>query len=151
MAQSWHDLLLAHWPVDAAMLRSHIPAHLEIDTFEGHAWLGIVPFSMTGVRLRWTLPVPGLSAFPELNVRTYVTAQDKPGVWFFSLDAASALAVAAARLSFHLPYFRARMRCSQADGWIQYESQRTHRGAPSAALEGRYRPSGERFEANRYP
>jgi len=149
MAQSWHDLLLAHWPVDAAMLRSHIPAHLEIDTFEGHAWLGIVPFSMTGVRLRWTLPVPGLSAFPELNVRTYVTAQDKPGVWFFSLDAASALAVAAARLSFHLPYFRARMRCSQADGWIQYESQRTHRGAPSAVLEARYRAAGEPFQAPR--
>ena len=117
------------------MLRSHIPADLAIDTFDGQAWLGVVPFSMTGVRLRWTPPVPGLSAFPELNVRTYVTAQDKPGVWFFSLDAASALAVAAARISFHLPYFRARMQCSQADGWIQYESHRTHRRAPSAVFE----------------
>jgi uncharacterized protein len=110
MAQSWYDLLFAHWPVDAAMLRPHIPAKLEIDTFDGRAWLGIVPFSMTGVRLRWTPPLPWLSAFPELNVRTYVTAQRKPGVWFFSLDAASALAVAAARLSFHLPYFRARTK-----------------------------------------
>ena len=149
MAQSWHDLLFAHWPVDAAILRSHIPADLAIDTFDGQAWLGIIPFSMTGVRLRWTPPVPGLSAFPELNVRTYVTAQGKPGVWFFSLDAASALAVAAARLSFHLPYFRARMQCTQADGWIKYESHRTHRGAPSAVLEGKYRPTGERFEAPR--
>ena len=147
MAQSWHDLLFAHWPVDAAMLRSRIPAGLAIDTFDGQAWLGVVPFSMTGVRLRWTPPVPGLSAFPELNVRTYVTAQDKPGVWFFSLDAASALAVAAARISFHLPYFRARMQCSQADGWIQYESHRTHRGAPSGVFEAKYRPAGERFEA----
>lgn len=149
MAQSWHDLLFAHWPVDAAVLRSHIPAPLEIDTFNGHAWLGIVPFSMSGVRLRWTPPVPGLSAFPELNVRTYVTAQGKAGVWFFSLDAASALAVAAARFSFHLPYFRARMQCSQADDWIKYESRRTHRGAPGAVLEGRYRAVGDRFEATR--
>jgi uncharacterized protein YqjF (DUF2071 family) len=147
MVQSWHDLLFAHWPVEVAMLRSHIPAGLEIDTFEGRAWLGIVPFSMSGVRLRWTPPIPGISTFPELNVRTYVTAQGKPGVWFFSLDAANALAVVAARISFHLPYFRARMQCRNANGWIQYESQRTHRGAPNAALEGRYRAVGERFEA----
>ena len=131
------------------MLRSHIPAGLEIDTFDEQAWLGIVPFSMSGVRLRWTPPLPGLSAFPELNVRTYVTAQGKPGVWFFSLDAASALAVAAARLSFHLPYFRARMECSQSDGWIQYESKRTHRRAPGAIFEARYRATGDAFEAPR--
>jgi uncharacterized protein len=149
MAQSWHDLLFAHWPVDAARLRPHIPADLQIDTFDGHAWLGIVPFSMSSVRLRWTPPLPGLSAFPELNVRTYVTAQAKPGVWFFSLDAASALAVAVARLSFHLPYFRAEMQCNEVDGWIEYESHRTHRGAPSARFEARYRPTGERFEAPR--
>lgn len=149
MTQSWHDLLFAHWPVDAARLRPHIPADLQIDTFGGHAWLGIVPFSMGGVRLRWAPPLPGLSAFPELNVRTYVTAQDKPGVWFFSLDAASALAVAAARLWFHLPYFRARMRCREVDSRIEYESQRTHRGAPSAVFEARYRAVGQRFEASR--
>src|ERR1700756_32726 len=81
MAQSWHDLLFAHWPVDAAMLRPHIPAKLEIDTFDGRAWLGIVPFSMSGVRLRWTPPLPGLSAFPEFNVRTDVTAQREAGGW----------------------------------------------------------------------
>jgi uncharacterized protein len=147
MAQSWHDLLFAHWAVDAAMVRPHIPAQLEIDTFEGKAWLGIVPFRMTGVRLRWTPPLPWLSAFPELNVRTYVKAGDKPGVWFFSLDAANAVAVAAARFSFHLPYFRARMHCRERDGWIQYQSERSHRGAPRAAFEGRYRAAGEFFEA----
>jgi len=147
MAQSWHDLLFAHWPVDAAMLRPHIPAKLEIDTFDGQAWLGIVPFSMTGVRLRWTPLLPGLSAFPELNVRTYVTAQNKPGVWFFSLDAANALAVAAARLTFHLPYFRARMKCREAGGWIEYQSHRSHSGAPGAEFQGRYRGAGEIFEA----
>jgi len=147
MAQAWHVLLYAHWAIDAAMLRPHIPARLEIDTFGGKAWLGIVPFRMTGVRLRWTPPLPWLSAFPELNVRTYVKAQDKPGVWFFSLDAANAVAVAAARFSFHLPYFRARMECREVDGWIRYQSERSHRGAPHAGFEGRYRPAGEFFEA----
>src|SRR5258708_29678516 len=101
-AQPWPDLLFAHWPVDAAMLRTHVPADLAIDTFGGQAWLGIIPFSMTGVRLRWTPAIPGLSAFPELNVRTYVTAQDKPGGWIFSLHATTALSVAPPRLTFHI-------------------------------------------------
>lgn len=146
MAQSWHDLLFAHWPVDASMLRPHIPEELKIDTFEGQAWLGIVPFSMSGVRLRWTPPIPWLSAFPELNVRTYVTAQDKPGVWFFSLDAANALAVATARVTFHLPYFRAGMKCTEFRGWIEYKSRRSHAGAREAQLDGRYRGVGEFLE-----
>jgi uncharacterized protein YqjF (DUF2071 family) len=149
MAQSWHDLLFAHWAIDASVLRPHIPAKLDIDTFAGEAWLGIVPFRMTGVRLRGTPPLPWLSEFPELNVRTYVTAQDKPGVWFFSLDAANSVAVAAARLSFHLPYFRARMKCSEVDGWIQYQSERSHRGAPGAVFEARYQAGGHFFEARR--
>lgn len=149
MAQSWHDLLFAHWAVDAAELLPHIPAKLVIDTFKGQAWLGIVPFRMSGVRLRWTPPLPWLSAFPELNVRTYVTAEGKPGVWFFSLDAANPVAVAAARLSFHLPYFKARMKCNEVEGWIQYQSGRSHPGAPGAAFEARYRPAGEFFEAQR--
>ena len=146
MAQSWHDLLFAHWAVDVAMLRPHIPEKLEIDTFDGKAWLGIVPFSMSGVRLRWTPPLPWLSEFAELNVRTYVTAQDKPGVWFFSLDAANALAVAAARLTFHLPYFRARMKSRDAGEWIEYQSHRAHPGAPNATFEGRYRGVGDFFQ-----
>jgi uncharacterized protein len=149
MEQSWYDLLFAHWKVDAAVLRPHIPAELEIDSFEGQAWLGVVPFRMSGVRLRWTPALPCLSAFPELNVRTYVSAQGRPGVWFFSLDAANPVAVAAARLSFHLPYFRARMTCTDVDGWIQYQSERTHPGAPRAVLEARYRGAGEAFEPQR--
>ncbi len=149
MAQSWHDLLFAHWPMDAAVLRPHIPRDLEIDTFQGQAWLGIVPFRMSGVRWRWTPALPWLSAFPELNVRTYVTAQEKPGVWFFSLDAANAIAVAVARWSFHLPYFTARMSCVENNGWIHYRSQRAHRGARAGALEARYRPEGDFFEARR--
>ena len=107
MAQTWHDLLFAHWPVDARLLRPLLPPELHIDAFEGHAWLAVVPFRMTGVRLRGAPAVPGLSSFPELNVRTYVTCGAKPGVWFFSLDAGNSLAVAIARAWFHLPYFRA--------------------------------------------
>jgi uncharacterized protein len=146
MAQSWHDLLFAHWPVDAALLRGQIPAALEIDTYEGQAWLGIVPFRMSGVRLRGMPAVPGLSAFPELNVRTYVKAEGKAGVWFFSLEAANAIAVAVARRWFHLPYYRARMSCEERGGWIEYSSERTHGGASSGDLRARYRSNGEAFE-----
>ena len=146
MAQSWHDLLFAHWPVEAAALRAIIPARLQIDTYNGQAWLGIVPFRMSGVRLRWTPALPWFSAFPELNVRTYVTAEDKPGVWFFSLDAGNLLAVMAARLTFHLPYFRARMGCEESGGWIEYRSERMHRGVPAAAFAAKYEGNGEAFE-----
>jgi uncharacterized protein YqjF (DUF2071 family) len=146
MAQSWHDLLFAHWPIEAKVLRMHIPSALELDTWEGSAWLGVVPFRMSGVRLAGTPPLPWLSAFPELNVRTYVVAQGQPGVWFFSLDAANPVAVSIARAWFHLPYFRARMSCQDVHGRIRYRSERTHRGARVAVLEGNYRPVGNVFE-----
>ncbi len=126
MRQKWHDLLFMHWRIPPQTLRPLIPRSLELDSFEGSAWLGIVPFRMTGVRLRGTPNIPGLSAFPELNVRTYVSAGGKPGVWFFSLDAASAIAVAAARAWFHLPYFRARMSLAAHADEIRYRSHRTH-------------------------
>jgi uncharacterized protein len=145
VAQSWHSLLFAHWPVDVQVFRSLVPEALEIDTFQGCAWLGVVPFRMSGVRLRATPASPWLSAFPELNVRTYVTARGKPGVWFFSLDAANAIAVSVARWWFHLPYFRARMCCDEKDGIVHYSSRRTHRGAQRAILIGRYRPIGDAF------
>lgn len=149
MAQSWHDLLFAHWPIDPALLRPHIPVALEIDTFNGQAWIAVVPFRMSGVRLRLTPALPWLSAFPELNVRTYVVTEGKPGVWFFSLDAGNPVAVALARAWFHLPYFRAHMECEDRDGWIQYTSQRTrtHRYASPATLHARYRPTAEVFES----
>lgn len=143
MAMSWRDLLFIHWPVPPSAIRPRVPRQLEIDVREGSAWLGVVPFRMTGVRLRWTPPLPRISAFPELNVRTYVIAEGKPGIWFFSLDAASAAAVAAARRAFHLPYFRARMSCVGKDGSVRYRSERTHRGAPEARFAARYRPVGD--------
>ncbi len=146
MAQQWHYLLFAHWPVPEATLWPHIPAELEIDTFKGQAWLAVVPFLMRNVRLRNTPAVPGTSDFPELNVRTYVKRGGKPGVWFFSLDAANSLAVMVARAWFHLPYFRARMRCEGLSGWTEYESKRIHRGADPAIFGSRYRGVGKAFQ-----
>ncbi len=140
MAQIWHDLLFAHWPVPIAALRSQIPASLEIDTFDGTVWLAVVPFRMSGVRVRGTPAIPWLSAFPELNVRTYVKRDSKPGVWFFSLDAANAIAVEIARRWLHLPYVKATMQIQKRGEWFEYSSVRKHRGAPSAALSVKYRP-----------
>lgn len=149
MRQTWRDLLFAHWPVPVAMLRPLIPESLVIDTFDGAAWVGVVPFRMTAVRLRGTPYTPFADAFPELNVRTYVlprgadgAAAGKPGVWFFSLDAGSRLAVQGARWFFHLPYFKAEMRVVEEDEAVHYRSRRTHRGAPPAALVASYRPTG---------
>jgi uncharacterized protein YqjF (DUF2071 family) len=142
MAQSWHDLLFAHWPVSVASLRPHIPSLLEIDTFEGHAWIAVVPFRMSGVRLRGTPTFPWFSAFPELNVRTYVSVEGKAGVWFFSLDAANSIAVSVARAWFHLPYFRASMSCRERGSSIYYHSERIHRSVSPAILRGHYSPLG---------
>ena len=140
MAQRWHDLLFAHWPVPATDVRALIPAGLEIDTFDGVAWLGVVPFRMSNVRLRGMPALPWLSLFPELNVRTYVVHEGKPGVWFFSLDAGNFVAVVIARQWFHLPYFHASMHIAERDAWAHYRSTRTHRGAAPASLQAKYRP-----------
>lgn len=147
MEQRWHDLLFAHWRVRKELLRQHVPGGLEIDTYQGQAWLGAVPFRMEGVRLRYAPAIPRTSRFPELNVRTYVKHGEKAGVWFFSLDAASKLAVTVARAWFHLPYFFARMSCEERGGWIEYISERKERNSASAVLRGKYRAEGESFHA----
>jgi uncharacterized protein YqjF (DUF2071 family) len=147
MGMTWRDLLFMHWPIDVELLRPLVPPALSIDTFDGSAWLGVVPFSMTGVRPHFLPAVPGLSNFPEINLRTYVTAEDRPGVWFFSLDAHSRLAVRLARATFHLPYFDAEMSCNAAKDEVHYRSVRTHGGAPPAEFEARYRPAGKPFES----
>ena len=116
VAMAWHDLLFMHWSVDAQHLSQMIPHGLTLDTHAGQAWIGVVAFRMSGIRHRLMPPVPGLSAFPELNVRTYVTCPGQPpGVWFFSLDAAHKLAVHMARWTFYLPYFEARMSVEKRD------------------------------------
>jgi uncharacterized protein YqjF (DUF2071 family) len=147
MAMEWHDLLFMHWPVRPDLLRPHIPPGLELETWEGYAWLGVVPFMMRGVRPRLTPSLPGLSAFPELNVRTYVRRGEAAGVWFFSLDAASPLAVRGARYAFHLPYMDAEMACVGQGDSVGYGSRRTHRGAPPASFVASYRPTGPAYRS----
>src|ERR671921_2948345 len=149
LGMSWRDLLFMHWPVGVDGLRSLVPPALSIETFEGSAWLGVVPFEMTGVRPHFLPAVPGVSNFPEINLRTYVTAGGRPGVWFFSLDAHSRLAVRLARASFHLPYFDADISCETVNDEVRYRSVRTHRGAPPAEFVARYRPVGGPFESGR--
>jgi uncharacterized protein YqjF (DUF2071 family) len=139
MTQSWHDLLFAHWTVDTARLRAQVPESFELDLFEGQAWIGIVPFYMTNVSIRGVPSLPFVSEFPELNVRTYVCVGGKPGVYFFSLDAASALAVKAARVLLNLPYFTASMDVDRAGSRVRYVSSRPD---STAALIAEYEPSG---------
>ena len=147
MSQSWEELLFMHWPVPAAALRPHIPSGLAIDTFEGQAWIAVVPFTMRRTR-PYRLPLPfGLGDLPELNVRTYVVRDDRPGVWFFSLDAGQALAVYAARLWYHLPYFHARMSVLRQADHFAYRSARIHRHAPAAAFTATYGPSGDVYHS----
>jgi uncharacterized protein len=138
MTQSWHDLLFAHWPVDAEALASYLPVSLPLDTFDGSAWVGVVPFHMSNVAPRGVPALPWLSAFPELNVRTYVRVEDKPGVYFFSLDATNPIAVRVARRCFHLPYYLAEMTLSDRDAAIHYRSRRT--AGPAAEFIASYRP-----------
>ena len=146
MRMRWTDLLFAHWPFDPAVLRPLVPAALELDTFDGVAWLGIVPFRMEDVAPRGLPAIPGVSVFPELNVRTYVRHEDLRGVWFLSLDADSWPTVVGARRWFHLPYVHATMaiddRDEAAGGWVAYRSTRRDVTVPAATFTARYRPSG---------
>ena len=142
---SWHDLLFMHWPVPEDALRPFIPPTLSLDTFDGSAWISVTPFRMSGVRPRFLPGVPWLSSFPELNLRTYVTAQGKPGIWFFSLDAGNPVAVRLARATFHLPYFDAQMSCRLVGGEVRYRSVRAHKGARRAEFAARYYSVGEPF------
>jgi hypothetical protein len=141
MTQSWHDLLFAHWPVDVRMLQEKVPPGLPIDTCDGQAWLGIIPFHMTNVAPRGMPSIPFVSSFPELNVRTYVTRDRMPGIYFFSLDAGSAIAVATARALFHLPYYAATMNVDVEGTAVRYASRRKA-APPVANLEATYRPIG---------
>ncbi len=124
MTQTWNDLLFAHWPVSFDHLRPLVPRELPLDVFNGQCWVGVVPFYMTNVRPRAVPPLPLLSQFAELNVRTYVTLNNQPGVYFFSLDAASLPAVWGARTFYHLPYFYAVMQVRGEQGRVFYQSRR---------------------------
>ena len=140
MTQSWHDLLFAHWPVAADLLRATMPPGIELDLFDHQAWLGVIPFQMTNVAPRGVPALPFVSAFPEINVRTYVRVGDRPGVYFFSLDAGNPLAVSVARAMFHLPYFSATIDVRTEGDEVSYTSQRA--AEPPATFAARYRPTG---------
>ena len=145
MGQTWYSLLFAHWAVRPEALRPLIPQPLELDLRDGQAWLGVTPFVVGGLRLRGTPPLPWLSRFPELNVRTYVDYVSHPGIYFFSLDAARLAAVAAARRAYRLPYFHAKMSARQRGGKVHYESERIDSSGPPAKLRACYGPTGPRL------
>ena len=136
MQQEWLDLLFLHWEIDPNALRPLIPKELELDTYSGKAWLAVVPFSMQGVTPRGAPKIRALSDFPEINIRTYVIKDGKPGVWFFSLDVPHRLPVWIARTFFHLPYFRAKMQVAQKGNRTHYHSQYQGRTF-SATYQGR--------------
>lgn len=125
MRQTWSALLFLHWRYPGEEIQALLPPGLTVDLFDGSAWVGVIPFFMRDVRPVWWPPVPGVSKFLELNIRTYVCdAEGRPGVWFFSLDASQPIAVVLARLFFKLPYFRARMRARATPATVDYWSQR---------------------------
>lgn len=141
MHQRWEQLIFLHWRWDAAEIQRTLPPGLFVDTFHGDAWLAIVPFYMRGIRPRFCPPVPGISDFLEMNVRTYVhDERGRPGVWFYSLDCNQPLAVWTARTFFHLPYQHARMRAPVAGHWIDYTC---HRRAEPTASRYRYQVSDQ--------
>ena len=143
IGQTWEDLLFVHYRVPVEELRKHVPGGLEVDEHSGSGWLGVTPFVVTGLRARGLPPVPYVSDFFELNVRTYVTRNDKPGIWFFSLDTSSRLAVEAGRRFYRLPYSHAHISLSRTEDQVTYDCSR-HEGK---AFSGTYGPAGAVFEA----
>jgi uncharacterized protein YqjF (DUF2071 family) len=140
MGQTLHRLLFAHWPVDPKLVRPKVHPSIPLDTWEGRGWITMTPFSVRGTRPRLLPPLPLISAFPELNVRTYSTVGGKPGVYFFSLDADEWAAVLAARVIYRAPFFKADMDCTPEGDDTYFRCHRTH--GPAAEFEGRYGPSG---------
>lgn len=131
MRQRWSDLLFLHWRFPVETIRKTLPEGLglEVDTFDNSAWVGVVPFRMQRVRPKGLPPLPWLSWFLELNVRTYVIGPDgRPGVWFYSLDANQPVAVTVARRWFHLPYEYASMRAHRRGSFTHYRCRRRNVG-----------------------
>jgi uncharacterized protein YqjF (DUF2071 family) len=147
MGQSWEHLLFAHWPLHPDAVRAIVPSELPLDTFDGAAWLAVTPFIVRGLHFRRAPPIPGLSSFPEINVRTYVVVADQPGVYFLSLDAGSRFAVAGARRRYLLPYFLAEIAARRANSAIEYHSRRTSTEGAPASFEASYGPRGNSYEA----
>ncbi len=139
MTQTWTNLLFAHWPLPPDIIRPLVPPMLPLDLYDGRAWVAVAPFSISGLRMRGMPALPVISRFPELNVRTYVTLDGKPGVFFFSLDAANLSAVWAARNFYYLPYYHAKMSARASGEDVQYSCRRWSKRKPAEFL-GEYRP-----------
>jgi len=139
LSMKWRNVLFAHWPVPVEWVAESLPEGLSVDTYDGAAWLGVVPFEMTDIRPRGS-PV-GVS-FNELNLRTYVTCDGRPGVYFYNLDADDRIGVSVARSLFRLPYYRARMTVHRDGSRTRFQSVRTHADAPPASFRATYEPTG---------
>jgi hypothetical protein len=147
MTQRWNDLLFLHYAFAPEALRPLIPESLELDVYDGHAWVSITPFFLNHLRPHGSPGLPVISRFPELNVRTYVQLQGKPGVYFFSLDAGNLSAVWGARIFYRLPYWKASMKVKdRGKDRIEYSSKREH-GPKPAMFRGSYGPAGASFHA----
>ena len=150
MRQRWEELLFLHWEMNPDLIQATLPQGLEVDTYEGRAYLGVVPFFMRGVRPSYLPAVPGISDFMECNLRTYVIGPDGPGVWFYSLDCNQAIAVELARHFFHLPYYHAEMSSTSEAGWMDYTTRRLYKSSlqhKEKTSRYRYRPAPEQQEA----
>jgi uncharacterized protein YqjF (DUF2071 family) len=145
MGQTWRELLFAHWALPPDVVRRVVPPQLPLDLRDGCAWVGVTPFHVTGLRLHGLPPIPGTSSFLELNVRTYVVVNERPGIYFFSLDASSRGAVFAARRGYRLPYFLASMSAERNGAAITYRSTRRSSDGPPASFHAEYEPSGPRL------
>ncbi|QUW22943.1 DUF2071 domain-containing protein [Sporosarcina sp. Marseille-Q4063] len=146
--QKWHHILFLHWPVPANILHKHIPPELDLDLFDGHAWIGFVFFKAKGTRPRFMVPIPGLHSYLELNVRTYVTFNGKSGVYFFNLDTDSNLAVYLNKISKFLPYRCASMSFSKSSGKYMPKSIKKHRGKQPEILDLSYKVVQESIPRN---
>lgn len=147
MTQTWHDLLFAHWPVDPDAVQPLVPQGVEVDTCDGKAWLGLVVFRLSAVRLRFLPQVPLVASFPEINVRTYVTSNGKPGVQFLSLDVQNPVVTAIGKNWFRLAYHNARVRFRKRGDRVQFECRRKESHGAPAAFSAAYEPSSPQFTA----
>lgn len=145
MEQVWNDVLFMHWPVPVEVMEKHIPSQLNLDTYNGTAWIGIVPFWISKMRVRGLPPIPFMNSMDELNVRTYVEYEGRKGVYFFSLDANNPFAVAGARMLYFLPYLNASMHVTQGEGTVKFESRRKSSIPDKESFFAYYKPASNPY------
>ncbi|PSQ18130.1 hypothetical protein BRD00_05775 [Halobacteriales archaeon QS_8_69_26] len=150
LAMGWRHLLFENWPVDPDVVDAHLPDSLPVDTYDGQAWLSVVPFTNVAVRPEG-LPRSLGVRLPEINLRTYVDRGDRPSVYFFNLDAEGVASVLGARLFHHLPYYYARISLEWTGEAVEFASRRLHPGDRPARYEATYRPAGEPFDSSEDP